>query len=783
MVEVASTPKAKAVKANTVGQAVGSMVNQAYVLKIKAFHKQGGNISTSDVSELRTEVNRLSSHINDGTSYVSAVAPVNPSENARWYDTESGRTYIWFNDGDSFQWVDDSPQAVARPVESINAAPVLAIGQSEPKQLNVHLGDLYDDDEEIKTRVNNLHTKRSAIKWMSRMKVTDSLQLYTKDGVEYLPNPRLVPFTTGATWAGDEGKFLEESLVTLHKMRSDSASQLGLKYLADWTTGLVIPNDAMTSKLAVWHDGQFYSAGTDTGFTSNDFDADLAAGRFIESLTLTSESLYYAKAEDVDFNQLTKTRNVYSSIHFPNDVIEIDNVLLSPHKTNYIGSGTTTRSIGTTRLFKSGLKKTTNNTVTLVDVESSESVTVDAIIALDSAWEDGKFFPSGLSISDLDITSDAVRPAQFGMYVQKGGGIRLRNTSISGASRAVYLGDCWLSSFDNCSFVGGFKQHNGTSTSLNGCSSTRDSTDSLSKGGYYVDGLIYSTWSNCATDHFIGSAYNLSGCKLHLDSCGGEGGTHTNPDDGLGINCRGLTQLTATNFCYVHKNDDVAPTFAFWSGDTVDINGGSSAWNSPSGADILVKGSDTNITFKNYTFKKGNKVPTVRMVNTIKNSKVTVHTTDGRIFEFVANPTATDWSAAANEVSTRSGSVSLLFNIDGHGTGGFTYEYNKLEWVKEGNIIHFNGRIKATTINKQYGVVTITGIPFGSFNGDCCLAVGYISKCSPSTQMRIPSGFKAISLTARGVDEKDPAPFQYTSMGDGVDIRFSGTMLYPDFIG
>ena len=123
--------------------------NQAYVLRIKAFHEQGGEISSSDVTSLRSEINRLSMHINDGTSYVSAIPPENPSDNARWYDTQSGRTYIWFNDGDSYQWVDDSPQAVARTDESINAAPVLATGQDEPKQLNDHLGDLYDADKSL----------------------------------------------------------------------------------------------------------------------------------------------------------------------------------------------------------------------------------------------------------------------------------------------------------------------------------------------------------------------------------------------------------------------------------------------------------------------------------------------------------------------------------------------------------------------------------------------------------------------------------------------------------
>ena len=62
--------------------------------------------------------------------------------------------------------------------------------------------------------------------------------------------------------------------------REDGASQIGLVYLGEWKAGLVIPKGAQAAKLAVWHDGQFYSVTSDAGFTSKDFDADLAVGRF-----------------------------------------------------------------------------------------------------------------------------------------------------------------------------------------------------------------------------------------------------------------------------------------------------------------------------------------------------------------------------------------------------------------------------------------------------------------------------------------------------------------------
>lgn len=70
--------------------------------------------------------------------------------------------------------------------------------------------------------------------------------------------------------------------VKLTQMRKDSASQLGLVYDSDYFSGIIIPDNAMTNKLAYWHNGQFYSVGTDTGFTSNDFDADFSSGKFVD---------------------------------------------------------------------------------------------------------------------------------------------------------------------------------------------------------------------------------------------------------------------------------------------------------------------------------------------------------------------------------------------------------------------------------------------------------------------------------------------------------------------
>lgn len=116
--------------------------NQAYVLRIKAFHYQSGALGNTEVTSLRGEVSRLATQVSDGRSYVSAVPPLSPVANARWYDTMSGRTYIWFNDGDSTQWVDDSPQSTSSARESINAADVLSVGSNTARPLNARFSDI-----------------------------------------------------------------------------------------------------------------------------------------------------------------------------------------------------------------------------------------------------------------------------------------------------------------------------------------------------------------------------------------------------------------------------------------------------------------------------------------------------------------------------------------------------------------------------------------------------------------------------------------------------------------
>ena len=58
-------------------------------------------------------------------SYTGPTPPTHPVMGSEWYCTTDGRTYIWYEDEDSSQWVESSPQSdVSAPPNkmTLNAA-------------------------------------------------------------------------------------------------------------------------------------------------------------------------------------------------------------------------------------------------------------------------------------------------------------------------------------------------------------------------------------------------------------------------------------------------------------------------------------------------------------------------------------------------------------------------------------------------------------------------------------------------------------------------------------
>ena len=58
-------------------------------------------------------------------SYIGDEPPVQPMQGAEWYCTTDGRSYVWYEDADSSQWVESSPQSdlsTATSKMTLNAA-------------------------------------------------------------------------------------------------------------------------------------------------------------------------------------------------------------------------------------------------------------------------------------------------------------------------------------------------------------------------------------------------------------------------------------------------------------------------------------------------------------------------------------------------------------------------------------------------------------------------------------------------------------------------------------
>ena len=54
---------------------------------------------------------------------VSSTPPSNPSQGDTWYDSVSGRTYVYYTDNDSSQWVDAYPEALAIASQAVGSNP------------------------------------------------------------------------------------------------------------------------------------------------------------------------------------------------------------------------------------------------------------------------------------------------------------------------------------------------------------------------------------------------------------------------------------------------------------------------------------------------------------------------------------------------------------------------------------------------------------------------------------------------------------------------------------
>ena len=80
----------------------------------------GDQLTAIDVNEIKNVVNTNADLINSGNTSVtsSASAPQGPQPNDLWWDSSVGRLKIYYNDGDSNQWVDAFANILYNPQQS-----------------------------------------------------------------------------------------------------------------------------------------------------------------------------------------------------------------------------------------------------------------------------------------------------------------------------------------------------------------------------------------------------------------------------------------------------------------------------------------------------------------------------------------------------------------------------------------------------------------------------------------------------------------------------------------
>lgn len=78
--------------------------------------------------------------------------------------------------------------------------------------------------KDMEVKVNNLHTTRKAIEWKAGLEVSNALQLYMHNNIEYLPKASEVPFTTGASFEDSNFNKINEVITVFNTVADLKAS-------------------------------------------------------------------------------------------------------------------------------------------------------------------------------------------------------------------------------------------------------------------------------------------------------------------------------------------------------------------------------------------------------------------------------------------------------------------------------------------------------------------------------------------------------------------------------
>jgi hypothetical protein len=83
-----------------------------------SFDNEGTNFESEDVQDALVELD-VKIEEEGSAFFVGDTPPAEPIQGLPWYNSEDGRTYVWYMDGTSDQWVDSSPAIVGEGVASL----------------------------------------------------------------------------------------------------------------------------------------------------------------------------------------------------------------------------------------------------------------------------------------------------------------------------------------------------------------------------------------------------------------------------------------------------------------------------------------------------------------------------------------------------------------------------------------------------------------------------------------------------------------------------------------
>jgi len=135
--------------------------------KAQAIYATGSSVRAKDLNNNQDQfLFKLQERENVINAQASSTAPTSPVNGDRWYDTTSGRTYVYYEEANSSQWVEASPAHLntsSPQITSISNAQVVANAAIAQSKLNLAITDNEISSTLSPTKVSFTQTGTGAV--------------------------------------------------------------------------------------------------------------------------------------------------------------------------------------------------------------------------------------------------------------------------------------------------------------------------------------------------------------------------------------------------------------------------------------------------------------------------------------------------------------------------------------------------------------------------------------------------------------------------------------------